>query len=745
MLQSITLRGTATYCHLGIEIKNLKKVNFIYGANGTGKTTISRFLADVDNPCFSSCNLQWIGGLSMKVEVYNKDFRERNFGKGSIPGVFTLGEATKEQIEAIQALEKERDDMRAQLSQRKTTLEEKKSELTALDNSFKEQVWRDVYKENEDCYKEAFKGSMGKKEVFLSKLLLELQNNNSALFTHDELVKKADTIFGEAPQILALVSSINPSVLSDLEQHPIWQKVVVGKANIAISELINRLRLNDWVNTGRKFLTEGDDTCPFCQHPTADAAFKEQLEQFFDEGYKADIAAINTQVSTYRSHADNITSQISAIESTEKANPNTKLDLETLSILLDALKSDLTANRELISSKLKEPSRVINLLSTEQHLQAISDLIIAANEEIAKHNQIVDNFSSERANLIKCIWKCLVEEHRTTIEDYQRKREGIANAINGIDKNIEKGKRLIYEKGKEIDDANENVTGVEASISEINKMLKGYGFTNFEIVTATDQPHYYQIKREDGSIADATLSEGEVTFITFLYFLQLAKGSTSKVEITNARVFVIDDPISSLDSSVLFLVSTLLKGIISDIKKGTGSVKQIILLTHNVYFHKEVSFKNGGDEWKEGEAPFYWILRKNNNVTAIQCYDAKNPVSNSYQLLWQELKNEQNTGLTKQNTMRRIIENYFKILGGLGDKDLIKGFETSQDKEICWSLICWINDGSHSIPDDLFIEQQDAVYGRYDTVFESIFREMGHHEHYRMMMGEQKAITPSEN
>ena len=84
--------------------------------------------------------------------------------------------------------------------------------------------------------------------------------------------------------------------------------------------------------------------------------------------------------------------------------------------------------------------------------------------------------------------------------------------------------------------------------------------------------------------------------------------------------------------------------------------------------------------------------------------------------------------------MRRIIENYFKILGKYGDDDLINKFNNPQEKEICRSLISWINDGSHSIPDDLFIEQQDNIIDKYFDVFKRIFKKMGQIEHYNMMM-----------
>lgn len=159
----------------------------------------------------------------------------------------------------------------------------------------------------------------------------------------------------------------------------------------------------------------------------------------------------------------------------------------------------------------------------------------------------------------------------------------------------------------------------------------------------------------------------------------------------------------------------------------------IILLSHNVYFHKEVSFING--RTKESSDTNYWILRKIDNISYLQDFELTNPIQNSYELLWRELKTkDHNSGVTIQNTMRRIIENYFKILGGYVDDDIINKFNNPQEKEICRSLICWINEGSHTIPDDLFVELQDNTIENYFKVFKLIFKETGHIAHYEMMM-----------
>jgi len=84
--------------------------------------------------------------------------------------------------------------------------------------------------------------------------------------------------------------------------------------------------------------------------------------------------------------------------------------------------------------------------------------------------------------------------------------------------------------------------------------------------------------------------------------------------------------------------------------------------------------------------------------------------------------------------MRRIIENYFKILGSYGDDELIGSFATKEDKDICRSLLSWVNDGSHCVSDDLFIQSEGVELPAYKRVFKEIFIRTKHEAHYEMMM-----------
>ena len=91
MIESIAISDVATYAPTPEKLDGLAQFNFLYGSNGTGKTTVSRVIADVTK--FPTCILTWKAGTKLQPLVYNHDFVERNFNQSSeLKGVFTLGE-----------------------------------------------------------------------------------------------------------------------------------------------------------------------------------------------------------------------------------------------------------------------------------------------------------------------------------------------------------------------------------------------------------------------------------------------------------------------------------------------------------------------------------------------------------------------------------------------------------------------------------------------------------------------------
>jgi wobble nucleotide-excising tRNase len=196
---------------------------------------------------------------------------------------------------------------------------------------------------------------------------------------------------------------------------------------------------------------------------------------------------------------------------------------------------------------------------------------------------------------------------------------------------------------------------------------------------------------------------------------------------------VIDDPVSSLDSDVLFMVSALIKKLIDEAEAGTGQIKQIFILTHNIYFHKEVSFTRRRQPDRCMAHETFWVVKKRGDKTSLVPFPT-NPIKTSYELLWDDVRNAHQSKTTIQNTLRRILENYFKILGGMDFERIEDKFE-GRDKIIYGSLISWLHDGSHSLGDDLHLSTDDNVIDQYLAVFKRIFEVTGHQGHYDMMAG----------
>ena len=164
--------------------------------------------------------------------------------------------------------------------------------------------------------------------------------------------------------------------------------------------------------------------------------------------------------------------------------------------------------------------------------------------------------------------------------------------------------------------------------------------------------------------------------------------------------------------------------------KGLDAIKQVFVLSHNIYFFKEVTFLKNGE--KCGKRT-YWVVRKRAGVSKVEKHK-DNPIKTSYEMLWAELKHPNKSLVTLPNVLRRIFEYYFEILGSI-DKDTVIGSFEGHDQQICSSLLSWMNDGSHWTADDAYVVLDAETAERYLDVFKRVFEVTQHGAHYEMMIG----------
>ena len=734
MISEIKINPPVATYQNSATLSDLRRINFIFGANGTGKTTISRVIAQEED--HNHCPLLWQGGTPLEVMVYNRDFVDKNFNQENpLQGVFTLGENQVEAEQKIGELKPSIEKVTSDISSLNIQLNGedgysgRRKELADLEPVLRDKCWKQ--KDLHDAYfKEAYSSAKvrGDRERFKEKVLSEENSNAAELFSLEELKQKAQSVFASGIEHTVPLNNLFAEDIISTEENTLLQKGIVGNQDVDIAALIDRLGISDWVKQGRQYYEQDPETCPFCQQPT-DEHFANSLAAFFSEAYDNDILALKQLQMDYEQASDQL---LAAIQSNvELYNPFLNIELFNVETL--ALTERLKGNKAKLINKIDEPSRKAELEPIEPLIAQLQQWVAEANEATTNHNQMVANIATEKQALISQVWRYVLNELADDLQEYQQEKQRLTKTIEGMEKSLRDKNTLLRGLQEEVKELEKQTTSIQPTIAAINDLLRKFGFHSFSIGGATGNRHY-RILRENGEDASRSLSEGEKTFITFLYFYYLIKGAQSPSGITVNRVVVFDDPISSLDSDILYIVSSLIKGVMAEASSHeTHQIKQVFVLTHNVYFHKEITFNRDRPSNGTLNKESFWLVKKLQNGSIVERCET-NPVHSAYELLWDDVKSTNISSVSLQNTLRRILENYFTMWGGMGKDDVCALFD-GREKLICQSLFSWVNDGSHSIHDDLYINHGEQTNEVYLRVFKDVFDKAGQLGHYNMMAG----------
>jgi wobble nucleotide-excising tRNase len=734
MLREIQISDEASYgtAEHAQKLGGLKEINFIFGTNGSGKTTISRVIANPES-C-AACSLAWDDHREIERLVYNSDFVTKNF-KSQMDGIFTLGEAEGEALKKIEEARSKIGEIEKEIQSLEVAESGQRGALDALRTSAEAKFW--VSKTKHDAeFREAFSGHRSSRAAFFVKVLREAESNTASLIPMDQLQARAATVFKNDLAVEELLAVPSGGDFLALEGSAILQKKIVGRDDIDVAALIQSLGSSDWVRQGLSYLTDSPSVCPFCQQDV-DEHLAHRLGEYFDETYLGDVAAVEKLRQDYELQATAICDELDELAT----SGNPFLDPGVLGQKIEVFRAKIAINKSRLDQKRSEPSAPVELEGLGDTLAEIVALAEEANGATDGYNSIVENQASERTTLISEIWKALCTELSDSIDEYLKGAENVDKALASISAKIKAKDLALGELKKAITALEKSITSVQPTVDAINAILGSFGFTNFKLETTGASKNLYAIIRLDGQNAAATLSEGERSFISFLYFYHLLKGSHASSGISVDRIVVFDDPVSSLDSDVLFIVSSLIKGVLEEACGRQGLIKQVFLFTHNIYFHKEVSFDVKRQNVCRAHETF-WIVRKIDGRSVVAGYDY-NPIRTSYELLWDEVRNPKRSRMTIQNTLRRILENYFKILGNVDKANIINKF-SGKDKQICASLFAWVNEGSHGFNDDLYISADEGVVDKYLEVFRRVFGVTNHMAHYEMMIGPEALDVETE-
>ena len=471
LIEQVKLKSIATYDDLGANLDNLKRINFIYGNNGAGKTTISELIRkELD---FPSCSIEW-KDRKMVTYVYNRNFVNENFHLDNpIKGIFTLGKDSVDLKLQIEQLKGNIEKHKESITDLRERFEIKSEEKESLIAEFTEKCW-DIKKEVDHEFKDAIEGYRNSKEKFMRRCIQASNHMERELKTLEILKTKKKSLYDRPMEKVEFFRSI----LFDegIEDNQIFKQKIIGKEDVDLAELITKLNISDWVQQGYDLIPNDNNVCPFCQQ-TLPERFEEKLSSYFDQTYITQIEQLNDFIKEYEEEVQSIISQVDSLSN----NDDAFINVDKIRHLRELIKSKFEENLLLIQQKKKEPSRVVELVLFSQLIREVNKEINYANDKVREYNALIDNAKAEKENLTADVWRFIAEKIEKDFSLYNKKESDIDKALGGL-KNAKENKNR-FKKQYEMDlmQLQEKTTSVEHSVSEINRTLSSFGFKNFQI------------------------------------------------------------------------------------------------------------------------------------------------------------------------------------------------------------------------------------------------------------------------
>lgn len=760
MIKSITMKNVGSYKE-ETKLETDKRINLIFGFNGTGKTLLSKeFMGNGDN-------IEWYDKDNVEILVFNTFYIYDNFliEDKSINPIFYLGQDEKLK-NFIQDKEAEKKELEHKNKQLLGELEENNivGNLKGL-NTNKSKIqdamynipWN-IYKNNNDKYKQCLFTTFtkNKKEEFFKDY--EKQTTAEITTTLEEIFGKLYEFDKNNTKKILKLQLIDITGINKIIYDEIFGTEKIGNKNSNIAKYIDELKNQKWVKDGYDLsLAHNLTKCPFCQQETINDNFLNELKKYFSDAYIKDIEHIQKLNTDFQEFKKTI--NINDYFTNEKILTNDNYR-ENLNTLFKNIETKLQIIEKQIIEKINDPSKIIILSSINSEITEFNSFIEEINQEIIKSNEEYNNKEDTKKELVKQFWSIKKQELNDEILKKKTEIEEINNKIYEKNQEVKENLDKITTIDKIINDSKPKLIDAEKAVLNINQQLNNMGITDFTIEPIKNgdnltennsilEEYQYFLNRNDTNTEFKTFSEGEKMIINFLYFIEVCK---SKIDEDKNIIVVIDDPISSLSSNNLFAVADIIKKLIMQ-----KNYVQFFITTHNLYFFDEIyrfiknKYRNEKNDVNENKLKnivklhdiddikktitfnallythkTFHIKKYNGNSKIIKLNEKL--VTYKYLNFWDIYRdiihNNDLYNATLPNIMRNILEFFCIIFYKTGYKNIL----TDDKYEI---LLRFIDKESHSeIEKDLDVIEPDYAIKLFEDFFNNDFE-----EHYNAMMG----------
>lgn len=719
MISEIHMAAVASYKEK-TKLATDKKINQIFGLNGTGKSTLSNFLYEPSAPAFSHCRCVPEG--SDPILVYSQKFIQDNFYVAdSLKGIFSLSKENKAAEEKIVAAEA----AIADLNQRLESGRARKLKVSQDFNKQKQQaideVWKikTAYSGGDRVLEYCLKGLMGQKDKLFSHLVTIQKPTSEPERVIKQIKEEVEALKGDTAQPQPMLPTLEFNI-HEVESDQLFGKSVVGNDNSTVAGLIEKLGNSDWVKRGLEYIPEhvppNGEPCPFCQETTITPKLAESIRGYFDGAYQADINQIEAMQARY-SKARSALIGLDSYTNHQFAEGKITSIAKKYQSLTEILDRNITT----IETKLKNPGSLQQLKDSTQAVELFNEEIGSVNAGIQAYNEKLKHRDQTLEALKDEFWSLMRWQYDQTINRYQRDLASANSTLTEIDAEFKQIESSIVVERNRVEKAQKETVNVDEAVNAVNSGLLDLGIDDLKIAKHSESL-YRVVRGSDSKDAFHTLSEGEKMMISFLYFCELCKGRQSAADTETTKIAVIDDPISSLSHVFIFNVGQLIRNVFFR----SDRFSQVFILTHSLYFFYELTDPN-----HERRKLTQNLYRMTKSPSGSKIHEMKyEEIQNDYQAYWAVINDPDQPPALIANCMRNIIEYFFNFVRR---KDLNNVFQMPELQDMKYQAFCrYVNRESHSLGQNI-IDMKEFDYQVFKEGLRLVFEATGYPEHFKAM------------
>ena len=658
-----------------------KSVNFVFGKNGTGKSSICDLIRSQNSNGEHGYDAYIFQGFESVIS----DDQKLN--------AIVLGEENTKIDKIIKKYESEIADIQVKIDAEKSRIIEPqdKSENLYTQKLKLEKKKRDKEKKEQIFYTNSASEIAKIKDPVIVENARGYDKNSfqgeiedalkSPILSNEEIVTLKETITStQKPEVEKIyLNEIDFAVLQEDVENLLLKTV---QPSIKITELDNDNNKRQFAEIGKDCHSAGD-TCAFCGNIVTNERLQ-KLEKYFSSSeidkFTKELSDKLIEIKKYENKLEKIIIQ------KEVFYPEFKNLISE--ILLKVDKNKLEQQKFLTGLKGSLEKKQKNLFDTisyesEKLPSELNGEIKEYNKIVEKNNKYTETLETNKTKArTKLRYNAIVEIVRNS--NIEEIKTGLSSAISDLDDKekeiklvkdtIEGYEKKQKEKQEEIDKQLSKTKNTGILAKNINKKLENY--TNFTLERKDDQGReFYEIKEkiedEEKTRPVEELSTGEKNIVALLYFIESLNDSENGSD--KPKFIVFDDPMNSNDDTMQYLIANEILKLIKQVNKPKNKDK-ILILTHNVLFYlnitrdikNEYRFKKKGDgnsinPYKE--INFYRLMSYDGKTKIQKLQKDSEDFKTQYESLWFELifLHEMDKPELMCNPARRIIESYISF------------------------------------------------------------------------------------